>query len=93
MNLWYFLFYYRWIKNDLVSSQWIIIGIVLIIIPETAINPYQRGFFCDDLSIRLPYKDDTVTPELLALIICIMTFGTVGLSQKTIFAYFDLPVK
>lgn len=27
--------------------------------------PYKRGFFCDDESIRLPFKDSTVTSAML----------------------------
>ena len=28
---------------------------------EMHATPYQRGFFCDDESIRYPYKGDTVS--------------------------------
>lgn len=28
-------------------------------------KPYQRGFFCDDDTIRLPYKEDTVPAQAL----------------------------
>lgn len=31
------------------------------------VGPYQRGFFCDDDSIRLPYKSSTV-PDWLLLV-------------------------
>jgi phosphatidate phosphatase len=31
-----------------------------VIVFATAIEPYQRGFYCDDESIRYPYKDSTV---------------------------------
>uniref|UniRef100_A0AC35U649 Rap-GAP domain-containing protein n=1 Tax=Rhabditophanes sp. KR3021 TaxID=114890 RepID=A0AC35U649_9BILA len=32
------------------------------------VTPYQRGFFCDDETIRLPYFDDTVTVKVLMLV-------------------------
>lgn len=28
-------------------------------------KPYQRGFYCDDTSIRYPYRDSTVTNVVL----------------------------
>ncbi|XP_075707222.1 phospholipid phosphatase 2 isoform X2 [Rhinoderma darwinii] len=33
----------------------------------TLVNrPYKRGFYCDDESIRYPYRDDTITHGLMA---------------------------
>ncbi|KAJ6655210.1 hypothetical protein lerEdw1_005688 [Lerista edwardsae] len=29
-------------------------------------SPYKRGFYCDDNSIRYPYKPDTITHGLMA---------------------------
>ena len=31
-------------------------------------TPYQRGFFCDDESISHPYKDSTITTEVLTVV-------------------------
>lgn len=35
---------------------------------EFAIEPARRGFFCDDESIRYPFRDNTVTPVMLGLL-------------------------
>ncbi|KAJ8044181.1 Phospholipid phosphatase 1 [Holothuria leucospilota] len=46
---------------------WLIIGCIglgleLVASPST---PFQRGFYCDDESIRYPYHDDTISTALL----------------------------
>lgn len=32
-------------------------------------GPYERGFFCDDESIRYPYKPNTISPFTLAVFV------------------------
>uniref|UniRef100_A0A0N5AUC8 AcidPPc domain-containing protein n=1 Tax=Syphacia muris TaxID=451379 RepID=A0A0N5AUC8_9BILA len=44
-------------------------------------EPYHRGFFCDDQSIRMPYKPDSVTPLLLMITILLMLFGTIAATE------------
>ncbi|XP_047426046.1 phospholipid phosphatase 1 isoform X2 [Mugil cephalus] len=43
--------------------------LVLVGIPFVVLNvqhsPYRRGFFCNDDSIKFPYKEDTISPQLL----------------------------
>ncbi|KOB63453.1 putative phosphatidate phosphatase, partial [Operophtera brumata] len=31
-------------------------------------SPYERGFFCDDESLKHPYKDSTVTNVMLYIV-------------------------
>jgi hypothetical protein len=46
------------------------------------VGPYRRGFFCEDDSIRLPYKTGTV-PVWLLLFYCLAVTGiAVGGKQK-----------
>ncbi|XP_064624794.1 phospholipid phosphatase 1-like isoform X2 [Lineus longissimus] len=44
------------------------VWLVVIIIKLGDIQPFRRGFFCDDQSLMHPYKDDTITST--ALIFC-----------------------
>lgn len=39
-------------------------------------SPYKRGFYCDDTSIRYPYKADTITYGIMAgvTVPCTVTF-------------------
>lgn len=49
----------------------LLIMVVLVIpicIYEFAVEPARRGFFCDDESIRYPFKNNTVTPVMLGLL-------------------------
>jgi len=46
----------------------LIVGIPLLILQFADINPFRRGYFCDDDSIRLSYKDSTV-PSAVAYVI------------------------
>ena len=46
---------------------------VLVFIPSLVcefghIEPFQRGFFCDDDSIKYPYKDNTVSVWAVAIV-------------------------
>ena len=51
-----------------------VVVLVLFVIFEKFISPFQRGFFCDDESIMKPYKSQTVSVALLVVIavICIL---------------------
>ncbi|KAH8258708.1 hypothetical protein KR038_004336 [Drosophila bunnanda] len=46
---------------------------VVLLIPicvyEFAVDPVRRGFFCDDESISYPFRDNTITPVMLGLIV------------------------
>lgn len=41
-------------------------GLPFLIIETSTIKPYQRGFYCDDESIKYPYKNgDTISDAVL----------------------------
>ena len=42
-------------------------------------KPYHRGFYCDDQSIRYPYKSDTVTHTMLLVVCYFMSLFVVRL--------------
>ncbi|XP_037934180.1 putative phosphatidate phosphatase [Teleopsis dalmanni] len=46
----------------------VILAVIPIIICEFGIEPYRRGFFCDDESIRYPFHGNTVTEVMLGLL-------------------------
>lgn len=46
-----------------------VVLIIPIVVCEFGIEPFRRGFFCDDETIRYPFKGNTVTPVMLGLII------------------------
>lgn len=51
--------------------------------------PYKRGFFCDDESIRLPFKDSTVTSAMLYFVglvlpICVVSSFKVTLNPNNL---------
>ncbi|VDM48514.1 unnamed protein product, partial [Toxocara canis] len=60
-------------------------------IPPLAIQPYRRGFFCDDDSIRYPYKSETITAYTLGLILVavigVETFRLMKLSNDDVTVY------
>ncbi|XP_071944050.1 phospholipid phosphatase 1-like [Antedon mediterranea] len=45
---------------------------VLVVLPAAILNlsatPYQRGFYCDDHSVRYPYKPDTISSTVLVVV-------------------------
>uniref|UniRef100_F1L8H7 Phosphatidic acid phosphatase type 2/haloperoxidase domain-containing protein n=1 Tax=Ascaris suum TaxID=6253 RepID=F1L8H7_ASCSU len=55
----------------------IIIGLIFTILPAFALQPYRRGFFCADETIRYPYKHSTVTTIELYIILLSMPILTI----------------
>ncbi|XP_053954196.1 putative phosphatidate phosphatase [Anastrepha ludens] len=43
-----------------------------ILICEFVIEPFRRGFFCSDETIRYPFRDNTVTTVMLGLLITLL---------------------
>lgn len=43
-------------------------------------NPFKRGFFCNDDTIRYPYKEDTISYQLLMGIMIPFTLFVVSIS-------------
>lgn len=43
---------------------WLIVGLPILLLYKTG-TPYHAGFFCDDQSLRYPYKEDTIPDSLL----------------------------
>lgn len=46
---------------------WIIVGAPVLYLYKASV-PYRRGFFCNDDSLRYPYKENTISDDLLLLI-------------------------
>uniref|UniRef100_A0A1I8PM43 Phosphatidic acid phosphatase type 2/haloperoxidase domain-containing protein n=1 Tax=Stomoxys calcitrans TaxID=35570 RepID=A0A1I8PM43_STOCA len=49
----------------------IIVLLIPVVLCEFVIEPFRRGFFCDDETIRYPYKDNTVTPVILGVLLSV----------------------
>lgn len=45
-------------------------------------SPYKRGFFCDDESIRLPFKESTVTSAMLYFVGLVLPICLVSTLQR-----------
>uniref|UniRef100_UPI00358E4AD6 phospholipid phosphatase 3-like n=1 Tax=Myxine glutinosa TaxID=7769 RepID=UPI00358E4AD6 len=43
----------------------ILAWLTVIVLNQSYVRPFQRGFFCDDESIRYPHRESTITHELL----------------------------
>lgn len=56
------------LRRLLIELFVIVVLTIPICIYEFAVEPERRGFFCDDESIRYPFRDNTVTPLLLGLL-------------------------
>lgn len=80
------------------AVKWIIVRIVLdvlslilVFLPffilELGISPFQRGFFCDDNSIRYPYKDDTVSTLAITLSGLIVPIAIIIITEVVRFFY------
>lgn len=45
-------------------------------------DPYKRGFFCDDESLKHPFKDSTVRNWMLYIIGLVIPVGVVSTEEK-----------
>lgn len=46
---------------------WIIVGVPVLYLYKAS-TPYRRGFFCNDDSLRYPYKENTISDDFLLFI-------------------------
>ncbi|XP_017042243.1 putative phosphatidate phosphatase [Drosophila ficusphila] len=59
----------RLTRRLLVELVVVVVLIIPICVYEFAVDPVRRGFFCDDESISYPFRDNTITPVALGLIV------------------------
>uniref|UniRef100_W8BAN9 Putative phosphatidate phosphatase n=1 Tax=Ceratitis capitata TaxID=7213 RepID=W8BAN9_CERCA len=59
----------RLLRSLLIDLIIFIVLIVPIIIFEFVIEPFHRGFFCSDETIRYPFHKNTITTAILAVIV------------------------
>ncbi|CAI4221407.1 unnamed protein product [Auanema sp. JU1783] len=65
----------------------VVCAIPLLIFHEF-VTPYKRGFYCDDESIRYPYRDSTVSRQLLVVVgLLIPTFLIIGTELFRMFVW------
>ena len=49
---------------------------------QSGLWPHKKGFFCDDKSIQMPYKEDTISWTTVLCVGFIATIVTVSLSEE-----------
>lgn len=65
------VFYTMSLISSLVDFCLLLIVALPVVIVKFYASPYTRGFFCDDNSIKLPYKSSTFSTATIALI-CVL---------------------
>lgn len=55
-------------------TLWLLMSVLTLLLAYNLIGvePYRRGFFCDDEAIRYPYKEDTVSDTLVTVIFIVV---------------------
>ncbi|XP_045180027.2 phospholipid phosphatase 1-like [Mercenaria mercenaria] len=55
-------------------TLWLLMSVLTLLLSYNLIGvePFRRGFFCDDETIRYPYKDDTVSDTMVAVIFVVV---------------------
>uniref|UniRef100_A0A1A9WD98 Phosphatidic acid phosphatase type 2/haloperoxidase domain-containing protein n=1 Tax=Glossina brevipalpis TaxID=37001 RepID=A0A1A9WD98_9MUSC len=56
-------------KKTILNITIFVILLIPLIVCEFIIEPYSRGFFCNDETIKYPFRSNTVTPTVLGVII------------------------
>lgn len=56
-------------------------------------NPFKRGFFCNDESIRYPLKEDTISYQLLGGVMIPFTLIVVSTLLKVMFLSYGCLLK
>lgn len=52
---------------------WVVVGLPVLYLYKNS-DPYRRGFFCNDDSLRYPYKENTISDDLLLLLGFLLPF-------------------
>ncbi|XP_060063027.1 phospholipid phosphatase 2-like [Ylistrum balloti] len=71
---------------DVVSFFIVFIVSLLLVSNTICMKPFERGFFCDDQSLKYPYKDDTISSSLAA-VIAIVIFPFVTFFVEPLYAF------
>lgn len=78
----------KWLTLRIVLD---VLSLILVCLPffilELGISPYQRGLFCDDDSIRYPYKDDTVSTLVITLVGLLVPIALIIITEVLRFFY------
>ncbi|XP_039963038.1 putative phosphatidate phosphatase [Bactrocera tryoni] len=72
----------RSLLTDLII--FIVLGIPILIC-EFVLEPFRRGFFCDDESIRYPFRPNTITTVMLGVIVLAVPALIMLLVELTLF--------
>lgn len=59
------------LKKTILNLTTFVVLLIPLIVCEFVIEPYRRGFFCNDETIKYPFRGNTITPVLLGLIIAV----------------------
>jgi len=59
------------------NIQAIIILLVVFLVFETLLSPFNRGFFCDDESIAKPYRHEAISAVLVSVLALLFVIGVV----------------
>ncbi|XP_056148738.1 phospholipid phosphatase 3-like isoform X2 [Lampris incognitus] len=56
--------------------------LVAVFLHKSSLPPYQRGFFCDDTTISLPYKSSTVSNTVLTAVGVTLPLATIIIGES-----------
>lgn len=54
------------------------------------VEPFRRGFFCDDETIQYPYKEDTVSDTMVAVLFIVVPIIIVSCNYIQIVFVFEM---
>ena len=75
------------LKKNQLKGVFALILPLLFLIPSiyfqySAINPFQRGFFCNDENLKYPYKEKAIIPPFVCLLIWISLSCSIFLMKR-----------
>lgn len=76
----------KWIVQVVLDVLSLFLVCLPYLILQTSVKPYRRGFFCNDNSIRYPYKEDTVTYMDLTVASFLVSFFVFAVTEGFHFA-------
>ncbi len=72
----------KWLIKLILDTFSLLVVTILLIVFYLWVSPVQRGFYCDDITIRYPYRENTINEYLLfalALVPILTTIPTIEL--------------
>jgi phosphatidate phosphatase len=67
----------KWLIKVILDTFSLLVVTILLLVFYLWVPPVQRGFYCDDVTIRYPYRENTINEYLLFVLVLVPVLTTI----------------